>query len=384
MVTGLFDYLPTDRIIAAFERSPGNELGSGKLENPESSAALAANSFGFFMDRPRDLPPIPGTEGCGWPAESVSIEECVRFPWRGGRHPWLDAFVETATHIIGIESKRYEPFRTKSPGSFSDAYWRPVWGDEMQPFEWMRDAISKGEAEFHRLDAVQLVKHAFGLRTEAHRRNKRAWLVCLYAEPTSWPDGKHVNEDRIAEHAEDIRRFADVVAGAEVGFSVAASLAPFPFAVTAKALHWPTSPTARRLESGCTWIEHLSISEETEFGFCVPAVTAGWVSCMAASGSGAATVTTFATSRSGSLSRSVPFREFNVFVSSWAAPPTSYSHLRPGHVICITELIIGWSGRKLQPCRHIVLLGSNRAEYFRYGNRHCTFAPALDKMRTFE
>ena len=92
-----------------------------------ATASVAANTFGFYLDRPSSLPPIPDTEQCGWPALTVSIEECVPFPWHlRGRHPWLDGFIETDSHIIGVESKRYEPFRSKQAAEFSDAYWRPV------------------------------------------------------------------------------------------------------------------------------------------------------------------------------------------------------------------------------------------------------------------
>jgi len=222
MTGALFPYLPKDKILAAFEKSPGNELSSGKFENPESSAALAANTFGFFIDRPTDLPPIPGTEHLGWPATSVGVEQCARFPWSGGHHPWLDAFVETSTHIIGIESKRFEPYRTKNSGSFSEAYWRPVWGDQMAPFERMRDHLSSGDLKFERLDAVQLVKHAFGLRTEGHRRHKASALIYLYAEPENWPDGRVVSPDAKILHTSEARRFLDAVAGAEVEFQTCA------------------------------------------------------------------------------------------------------------------------------------------------------------------
>lgn len=221
MTDALFDYLPTDKIIAAFERSPGNELASGKFASPESSAALAANTFGLFLDRPGDLPAVPGTEECGWPATYVAIEECAPFPWwPRGRHPWLDAFAETASHIIGIESKRYEPYRAKQTGKFSDAYWRPVWGDDMAPFERMRDCLASGEIKFERLDAVQLVKHAFGLRNEANRRGKLVALVYLYAEPETWPNGKKVSDGDKEVHALEAQRFQSEVAGAEVAFKV--------------------------------------------------------------------------------------------------------------------------------------------------------------------
>lgn len=221
MVAGLFDYLPADKIRAAFERSPGNEFGSGKFQSPESSAALAANTFGYFLDCPGDLPPIPGTEADGWPAKTVSIEECAAFPWRpAGRHPWLDAFVETKTHIIGIESKRYEPFRSKKAGAFSEAYWRDVWGGNMAPFERVRDGLRDGSLNFQRLDAVQLVKHAFGLRTEAERRGKSPVLVYLHAEPETWPDGRPLNAEHVIIHRDEAQRLADLVAGAEVSFCV--------------------------------------------------------------------------------------------------------------------------------------------------------------------
>lgn len=120
--------LPTERIRAAYSRAGGNEIGSGKFMSPESSAALAANAFGLFLGEPQRLPLLPGTADDGWPALDVQLEAEVRFPWSGGRHPCLDVLIETRTALIGIESKRYEPFRGKPMPAFSDAYSRPVWG----------------------------------------------------------------------------------------------------------------------------------------------------------------------------------------------------------------------------------------------------------------
>jgi hypothetical protein len=219
MTDALFSYLPKAKILAAFARSPGNELASGKFASPESSAALAANTFGLFLDRPGDLPAIPGTADFGWPATYVGVEVCAPFPWRPrGQHPWLDAFAETATHIIGVESKRYEPFRTKKPGIFSKAYWRLVWGNEMRPYERMRDLLRDDPKHYAHLDGVQLVKHAFGLRTEGRRRDKRPALVYLHAEPETWPDGKPIDVEAKRRHAAEAQDFAEAVAGAEVAF----------------------------------------------------------------------------------------------------------------------------------------------------------------------
>ena len=105
--------VPGSEIEAIFEAAPGNEIGTGKFDNPESSAALAANAFGFFLNRASDLPALPGCEGESWPAHSIGLESEIRFPWRGGRHPILDCLVETPSALIGIESKRFEPYRSK-------------------------------------------------------------------------------------------------------------------------------------------------------------------------------------------------------------------------------------------------------------------------------
>jgi hypothetical protein len=118
MSSALLPCLPVDLIRACYAAAAGNEIASGKFASPESSAALAANTFGPFLLRPADMPPLPDSEAWGWPALSVCLEAVVRFPWSGGRHPCLDALIETNTGLIGVESKRYQPFRMKPPGSF--------------------------------------------------------------------------------------------------------------------------------------------------------------------------------------------------------------------------------------------------------------------------
>ena len=119
--------VPGREIEEVFNIAPGNEIKNGKFDNPASSAALAANTFGFFLKRARDLPSLPDCDREAWPARLLSLEATVRFPWSGGRHPVLDCLVTTPSALIGIESKRFEPFRDKKPASFSDAYWRPCW-----------------------------------------------------------------------------------------------------------------------------------------------------------------------------------------------------------------------------------------------------------------
>lgn len=207
--------VPADRLLDRLRRSPGKELDA-KFHSPDSSAALAANSFGWFMDRPGDLPPLPGVPMGR--ADEVLPEEEIRFPWSGGRHPWLDVVVTTPTTLVGIESKRYEPFRPGKATAFSEAFNRE-WGPEMARFTRMRRDLAEGARAFQTLDAGQLVKHACGLRTQGLKRGRGAVLVYLYAEPQRWASSdKPVDPARIALHRAEVAAFADAVRGDAVTF----------------------------------------------------------------------------------------------------------------------------------------------------------------------
>jgi hypothetical protein len=136
--------LPAEQILAAYAKAPEREDANGGLDSPRSSAALAANAFGFFWNRPLDLPPLPRLEDIEWPATSIRVEQTARFPWNGGTHPWLDVLVQTAGHLVGVEVKRYEHVSSVTTKEFSEAYRRPVWGNSMGPFERMRDELKPG------------------------------------------------------------------------------------------------------------------------------------------------------------------------------------------------------------------------------------------------
>jgi hypothetical protein len=213
------DFLPGVPIRYVLERlskAGGKEMESGKLCSPESSAALAVNCFGWFIERPNQLPPLIGLETAGVP-ELVDVEFCARFPWSGGRHPWLDAVVRTPTTLIGIESKRFEPFRDVKSVNLSDAYDRLVWGSNMKRFERMRDVLRSGQQKFVHLDAAQLVKHAFGLVTEGVRQNRAPVLFYLFAEPAT-RGGCPIAPDDFARHRDEVTRFAEEVRGDQVSF----------------------------------------------------------------------------------------------------------------------------------------------------------------------
>jgi hypothetical protein len=208
--------VPADAVLAALRRSPGNELASGKFDNPDSSAALVANAFGWFLGRPKSLPPLPGVP-MGQP-DDVQIEAEMRFPWAGGRHPWMDAAITTPTTLVGVESKRYEPFRPRKTPVFSEAYDSRDWGPGMARFTAMRLALTSGRQTYRHLDAVQLVKHAYGLKTQSLKRARGAVLVYLHAAPKDWASGKPVDAKAISRHQSEVADFARAVKGDDVTF----------------------------------------------------------------------------------------------------------------------------------------------------------------------
>jgi hypothetical protein len=203
-------------VLAALRRSPGNELASGKFASSESSAALVANAFGWFLERPRSMLSLPGVP-MGLP-ETVEVEAELRFPWSVGRHPWLDAVITTPTTLVGVESKRYEPFRPGKAVTFSEAYDSRDWGKGMARYTAMRRALTERRQSYRCLDAAQLVKHAYGLRTQSVKRGRGAVLVYLHAAPATWASGKPVSPEAIARHQAEIADFARAVKGDDVTF----------------------------------------------------------------------------------------------------------------------------------------------------------------------
>ncbi|MDA9918451.1 hypothetical protein N9D37_01000 [Erythrobacter sp.] len=205
-----------ERLRAVYDGAAGNEIASGKFASPQSSAALAANGFGWFLDRPSDCPLFPTIADLLGPVREVAIERELRFPWSGGRHPWLDAVMWTDTHVIGVESKRYEPFRGAKAAELSDAYDRDVWGGGMQGWCTMRDLLRKEPKRYRHLDAAQLVKHSLGLATEQHRSGLAPVLVYLYAEPQ---DACRNADAALLTHRREIEDFHAIVAGNRVRFA---------------------------------------------------------------------------------------------------------------------------------------------------------------------
>jgi hypothetical protein len=205
-------------IEAAYAAASGAQIAAGEFLTPQSSTALAANVFGPFFAAPAAMPPIPGLEGVAWPPRQVRPETVLPLPWRGGRHPSLDIAVVTEDAVIGVEARRYEPFRAKARPSLSRVYWRPVWGGQMAGFERVRDHMADGTLAFEHLDAAQLVKHGLALMNASRNTGLKPTLVYLYAEPDAWPEGQPIPREPVERHRQEIAFFAHRVRGDAVGF----------------------------------------------------------------------------------------------------------------------------------------------------------------------
>ena len=208
--------LPVEGILDCLSRSPGHEYKTGKMEGPESSAALVANAFGWFLNRASQMPALQGVPS--GQVTSVTLEAEMRYPWKDGRHPWLDVGMESATTLIGVESRRYEPFRPAKASGFAEVYDRPVWREKLPRFTALRDDLVKGNVGFEALDAVQLIKSAYGIWTRAEKRASGAVLVYLYADPVNWASGKKVDANRKALHRRELAEFSKLIAGDNVVF----------------------------------------------------------------------------------------------------------------------------------------------------------------------
>ncbi len=203
--------VPADAVLAALGHLPGSDLDS-----PDSSSALVANTFGWFLDRPRQLLPFPGVP-MGLP-ETVELGVEVQLPMRGVRHPRVDAVVTTPTTLVGIVSKRYQPFRPAKVTAFTEPFDGRDWGPGMARYGALRKALAAGQQTCRHLDAVTLVKQAYALRTQAVKRARGAVLVYLHAEPQNWANGKPVDTKAISRHRTEVATFARAVKGDDVTF----------------------------------------------------------------------------------------------------------------------------------------------------------------------
>jgi hypothetical protein len=198
-----------------FARGSGGELrkarrsgARAKLLATHSSAALACNAFEYWRSREWALVEI----ALGLPAPVVSFNYEAQFPTGlEGEPPNLDAaFGLRDGSIWAIESKYMEPFRPSKSAvaALKEKYFpdgRPIWTERGLPAcGELAAALRRGDVFFRRLDAVQLLKHALGLKM-CGRRFTLAYM---------WLDS---NTKAGEEHRSEVDRFSKAV-GTEISF----------------------------------------------------------------------------------------------------------------------------------------------------------------------
>lgn len=191
---------------AELSAGDGNELQT-KFRAVHSSSALAVNCFAPFRHRMDDL--ILPIEG---PFEPLRFEQKCPTGLRGGRAPNLDVLLMGPGRVVGIESKLTEHLATHR-ASFSPAYSQQI-RDERREQGYFHEMLRLMDApdSYARLDAAQLIKHAFGLARAA--ADRPATLLYLFWEPAN--PGDH---QIFAEHRQEVADFGARVAGATPAFS---------------------------------------------------------------------------------------------------------------------------------------------------------------------
>ena len=203
------------------------------IKSPVSSVALGVNTFGFFYDKPNQLPQFLNNLNIKWDPKNIEFQALTYIPDRPGFPPHLDVLIDLPNAIIGIINKRYEPFRGKPKGEFSKVYWKLPWGNKMKGYCDVRDMLHNNKLTFEHFDAYQIIKCALGMRSvindgkikNASRisdaKDKKAFLIYLYAEPEiCTKDNKPINniKNKHSVHRDDIKNFATRVMFDEVEF----------------------------------------------------------------------------------------------------------------------------------------------------------------------
>ena len=193
-----------------FRRGSGGELEDAqdgrqaKMRALHSSSALASNVFDYWRNgRMEDL-----RKALDLPAPVEHLRFEAQFPTGlRGKPPNLDVglFLKDRS-VWAIESKFTEPYcSAKKRGALKGKYFpggKPIWDARGLPrCARLAAGLQSGHITFHRLDAVQLLKHALGLR---HTCGERFTLLYLYV---------HVAGTVGEEHVEELSRFAPAVAG---------------------------------------------------------------------------------------------------------------------------------------------------------------------------
>lgn len=184
----------------------GNQLGE-KFRSVHSSAALAVNCFAPFRRHPHDLHLL----GYGT-FDELEFERGCPIGLKSGHKAYPDIVLSSRFEAIGIESKLTEHLGTRK-AKFSCAYECDIQDERRNQgyFQEMR-RLKAIPGYYRRLDAAQLIKHAYGLYNEFKHPSVK--LLYIYWEPKNWQ-----SYPIFREHREEVKEFSKRVEGARPTFS---------------------------------------------------------------------------------------------------------------------------------------------------------------------
>ncbi len=161
-----------------------------------SSSALAFNFFGPFEQDSSRQQALTRAMDLAEPILGVQFErKCPT--GLAGTPPHLDVVLDVGTRIIGIESRFTEWLVPKASKTavFDVKYLQrrqKLWESAGLPrSQKMAEAIASGELHFGHVDALQLLKHALGLRACF---GEKASLAYVYLERAGDVGSAHVRE----------------------------------------------------------------------------------------------------------------------------------------------------------------------------------------------
>lgn len=156
--------------------------GKTRAHAPYSSAALALNAFGGWLERETELT-VGGL--AGW-TEPVQIEAKLQIDHGGGRAN-LDVLLRAPGRVLAIESKLKEYVAPHEPTTLKPVYAKPEMA-ELLPGGWRRvlEALNAGKLPFRHLGADQLVKHALAVNSQFPGQERT--LAYVYWEPANASD----------------------------------------------------------------------------------------------------------------------------------------------------------------------------------------------------
>ena len=142
--------------------------------------------------------------------QSIDLERRVQFPGTRKHLSKLDVIVETKSHLIGIASDRFEPFRLHNKPRLSPESKGYLSFEEVRPYLDLQQHIYSGSVKYRYLDAARLVRDALAIFIEAAKSNKKPILYYLFHE-ASIVKGKHINPVYWEKHRIEIFDFMDRV-----------------------------------------------------------------------------------------------------------------------------------------------------------------------------